>query len=412
MSVDHRASATGAEWLARMRWGALTIQATAILIATELLGVSLPVAPMWSLVAVGVVSNLWLASRKADAGHLGAFLVLDVALLSGMLYLSGGPTNPFSIIYVVYIAMSAVMLAPAWTWTIAGLSILSFAALFVVHVPSEHLGHAGHGGGFQTHLYGMFIALVLAVALITYFVSQLSVELRRRERALAEAEERTHRWGKLASIATLAAGAAHELGTPLGTIAVAAKEMERQARTLPGGDALVEDAALIRAELERCRRVLDRMASVGGENVGETLSSLPIESMIAEVSERLSPAQAERWVTSTEVESIEAPATALVQMVENIARNGFDACDQGRVSLHVRQLDRAVELCFVDEGQGMDEQAIRRAAEPFFTTKRKADRMGLGLFLARTLVDSLGGRLTIESARERGTTVRVVLPQG
>lgn len=395
-----------------MRWGALAIQATAILIATELLGVSLPVAPMWSLVAVGVVSNLWLASRKADAGHLGAFLVLDVALLSGMLYLSGGPTNPFSIIYVVYIAMSAVMLAPAWTWTIAGLSILSFAALFVVHVPSEHLGHAGHGGGFQTHLYGMFIALVLAVALITYFVSQLSVELRRRERALAEAEERTHRWGKLASIATLAAGAAHELGTPLGTIAVAAKEMERQARTLPGGDALVEDAALIRAELERCRRVLDRMASVGGENVGETLSSLPIESMIAEVSERLSPAQAERWVTSTEVESIEAPATALVQMVENIARNGFDACDQGRVSLHVRQLDRAVELCFVDEGQGMDEQAIRRAAEPFFTTKRKADRMGLGLFLARTLVDSLGGRLTIESARERGTTVRVVLPQG
>lgn len=395
-----------------MRWGALAIQAAAILIATELLGVALPVLPMWSLVAVGVVSNLWLASRKVFAGQLGAFLVLDVALLSGMLYLSGGPTNPFSIIYVVYIAMSAVMLAPAWTWTIAGLSILSFAALFVVHVPSEHLGHAGHGGGFQTHLYGMFIALVLAVALITYFVSQLSVELRRRERALAEAEERTHRWGKLASIATLAAGAAHELGTPLGTIAVAAKEMERQARTLPGGDALVEDAGLIRAELERCRRVLDRMASVGGENVGETLSSLPIESMIAEVRERLSPAQAERWVTSTEVESIEAPATALVQMVENIARNGFDACDQGRVSLHVRQLDRAVELCFVDEGQGMDEQAIRRAAEPFFTTKNKADRMGLGLFLARTLVDSLGGRLTIESARERGTTIRVVLPQG
>ncbi len=395
-----------------MRWGALAIQAAAILIATELLGVNLPVFPMWSLVAVGVVSNLWLASRKADAGHTGAFLVLDVALLSGMLYLSGGPTNPFSIIYVVYIAMSAVMLAPAWTWTIAGLSILSFATLFIVHVPSEHLGHAGHGGGFQTHLYGMFIALVLAVALITYFVSQLSVELRRRERALAEAEERTHRWGKLASIATLAAGAAHELGTPLGTIAVAAKEMERQARTLPGGDALVEDAGLIRAELERCRRVLDRMASVGGENVGETLSSLPIESVIAEVRERLSPAQAERWVTSTEVESIEAPATALVQMVENIARNGFDACDQGSVSLHVRQLDRAVELCFVDEGQGMDEQSIRRAAEPFYTTKNEADRMGLGLFLARTLVDSLGGRLTIESARERGTTIRVVLPQG
>jgi two-component system sensor histidine kinase RegB len=258
----------------------------------------------------------------------------------------------------------------------------------------------------------MFIALVLAVALITYFVSQLSVELRNRERALAEAEERTHRWGKLASIATLAAGAAHELGTPLGTIAVAAKEMERQARTLAGGETLVEDAALIRDELERCRRVLDRMASAGGEHVGEALSSVSVEAMFEEVRSRLSSEQAERWVTSTEVETIEAPGTALLQMVENIARNGFDACDAGRVSLHVRQIDRAVELCFVDEGHGMDEQAMRRATEPFFTTKNTADRMGLGLFLARTLVDSLEGRLSIESASDRGTTIRVMLPQG
>jgi len=394
-----------------MRWGALAIQAAAILIAAEGLGVALPLVPMWSLVAVGALSNVWLASRKADAGHLGAFLVLDVALLSGLLYLSGGPTNPFSVIYVVYIAMSAVMLAPTWTWTIAGLSIVSFATLFVAHVPSEHLGHAEQSGGFQAHLYGMFIALVLAVALITYFVSQLSLELRRRERALAEAEERTHRWGKLASIATLAAGAAHELGTPLGTIAVAAKEMERQARKVPGCEGLVEDAKLIREELERCRLVLGRMAAAGGEHVGEALSSISVEALFAQVRARLSPEQSERWVTSTEVAYVEAPGAALVQMVENIARNGFDACDTGRISLEVRTVDRGIELCFVDEGKGMDELAVARATEPFFTTKSTGDRMGLGLFLARTLVDSLHGQLTIESASGRGTTIRVVLPQ-
>ena len=394
-----------------MRWGALAIQAAAILIATEGLGVALPIAPMWSLVALGALSNIWLASRKADAGHLGAFLVLDVVLLSVLLYLSGGPTNTFSIIYVVYNAMSAVMLTPTWTWTIAGLSIVSFATLFVAHVPSEHLGHAGHSGGFQTHLYGMFIALVLAVALITYFVSQLSLELRRRERALAEAEERTHRWGKLASIATLAAGAAHELGTPLGTIAVAAKEMERQARKVAGAEGLVEDAELIREELERCRLVLDRMAVAGGEHVGEALSSVSVAALFEEVRARLSPAQAERWVTTTEVATIEAPEDALVQMVENISRNGFDACDAGRVSLEVRKVNHGVELRFVDEGHGMDAQAVQRATEPFFTTKNTADRMGLGLFLARTLVDSLGGRLMIDSASGRGTTIRVVLPQ-
>lgn len=411
MTTETRPSAAGAEWLARMRWGALAIVAASIVVATQALGVELPVVPMWSLVAVGAASNAWLASRKGQAGHLGAFLILDVVLLTALLYFSGGPTNPFSIIYVVYIAMSAVMLAPKWTWAIAGLSVVSFAGLFVFEAADPHLGHAGHGDGFQGHLYGMFIALVLAVALITYFVSQLSLELRRRERALAEAEERTHRWGKLASIATLAAGAAHELGTPLGTIAVAAKEMERQASRIPGAAGLLDDAKLIREELERCRVVLDRMATSGGEHVGEAITSISVEDLFAEVRGRLDPEQASRWETRSSVEAIKAPREALVQMAENITRNGFDACEQGRVSLEVSRREDLVELSFADEGHGMDEEAVKRATDPFFTTKRVGDRMGLGLFLARTLVDSLGGELLIESATDRGTTIRVVLPE-
>jgi len=411
VTSEARPSAAGAEWLARMRWGALAIVAASILVATQVLGVELPVAQMWSLVAVGVASNAWLVSRKEHAGHLGAFLILDVVLLTALLYFSGGPTNPFSIIYVVYIAMSAVMLAPKWTWAIAGLSVVSFAALFVFQASDPHLGHAGHGEGFQGHLYGMFIALVLAVALITYFVSQLSLELRRRERALAEAQERTHRWGKLASIATLAAGAAHELGTPLGTIAVAANEMERQAKRIPGADALLDDAVLIREELERCRVVLDRMAAAGGEHVGEAITSISVDELFAEVRSRLDPGQASRWRAESTVETIQAPREALLQMAENITRNGFDACERGRVSLDVSRRGDAVELCFVDEGHGMDEDAVKRATDPFFTTKQAGDRMGLGLFLARTLVDSLSGELQIESATNRGTTIRVVLPQ-
>ena len=411
MTSEARPSAAGAQWLARMRWGALAIVAASILVATQVLDVALPVAPMWSLVVVGVASNAWLASRKEQAGHLGAFLILDVVLLTALLYFSGGPTNPFSIIYVVYIAMSAVMLAPKWTWAIAGLSVVSFALLFVFQASDPHLGHGGHGEGFQGHLYGMFIALVLAVALITYFVSQLSLELRRRERALAEAEERTHRWGKLASIATLAAGAAHELGTPLGTIAVAANEMERQAKRIPGAEGLLDDAVLIREELERCRVVLDQMAAAGGEHVGEAVTSLSVEAMFTTVRSRLDEEQAARWHAQSSVETIYAPRDALVQMVENIARNGFDACARGRVSLDVSRHGDAVELCFVDEGRGMDEEAVKRATDPFFTTKQAGDRMGLGLFLARTLVDSLSGELHIESTTGRGTTIRVVLPQ-
>jgi two-component system sensor histidine kinase RegB len=98
-------------------------------------------------------------------------------------------------------------------------------------------------------------------------------------------------------------------------------------------------------------------------------------------------------------------------MVENIARNGFDACSRGRVALRVRPVEAGVELRFEDEGDGMDEQTVKRATEPFFTTKHNGDRMGLGLFLARTLVDSLGGRLTVESETGRGTTICAVLPR-
>jgi two-component system sensor histidine kinase RegB len=192
---------------------------------------------------------------------------------------------------------------------------------------------------------------------------------------------------------------------------VAAKEIERRAGRVQDGEALVQDAELIREELERCRAVLDRMSAAGGQHVGETLRALPVETLFEEVRSRLSDEQARRWETHSEVASLEVPREAFVQMIENVARNGFDACEEGRVSLHIASRDGVVELVFADEGCGMSEETLKRATDPFFTTKSAADRMGLGLFLARTLVDSLGGDFEIDSAIGRGTTIRIALPQ-
>ena len=153
------------------------------------------------------------------------------------------------------------------------------------------------------------------------------------------------------------------------------------------------------------------MAAAGGEHVGEAVTSISVEGIFEDVRKQLGPELAGRWQTRTEVARIEAPRQALVQMVENIARNGFDACKEGLVSLEVRPSGDAVELCFVDEGQGMSPEVVERATDPFFTTKNAGDRMGLGLFLGRALVDSLGGQLLIESAMDEGTTIRVILPQ-
>jgi two-component system sensor histidine kinase RegB len=187
--------------------------------------------------------------------------------------------------------------------------------------------------------------------------------------------------------------------------------MEREAEKLPGGEGLRQDAELIREELERCRLVLDRMAAAGGEHVGEALSIVPVDELVDEVRSRLGEDRGARWAVTSNVDAIEAPREALVQMVENIARNGFDACETGQVALAIASADGSVELRFSDEGRGMDPDVLRRATDPFFTTKDSDDRMGLGLFLARTLVDSLGGRLTIDSESGRGTTIVAVLPQ-
>ena len=401
---------TRTQWLSRMRWGALLAQAVAILFAQLLLEVPLPISWMWTVVGIGAASNLWLLRRQDDISAIGAFLVLDVLLLTALLYLSGGPTNPFSVIYLVYIALSAVMLSTLWTWSIAALSVASFAWLFYFHLPSPELSHHEHGD-FRGHLYGMFVAFVLASLLTAYFVGRLSREVRERERALAEAQERARRWGKLASIATLAAGAAHELGTPLGTIAIAAGEMKRRLQAEQASDALLSDADLIREEVQRCRAVLDQMSLAGGEPSGEAPTAIPVEELFESVRERLSPEQAARWKTSSEIRSLRAPRQALVQMVENLVRNGFDACAEGRVALEVSERDGAVELVFTDEGHGMDAETLARATEPFFTTKGLDDRMGLGLFLANALVDSLEGTLSIESVPAQGSTLRVILPQ-
>ena len=393
-----------------MRWGALLAQAVAILFAKLVLEVPLPMFWMWVLVALGAASNLWLVRHAEEGPSIGAFLVLDVLLLTGLLFLSGGPTNPFSVIYLVYIALSAVMLSTRWTWSIAALSVASFAWLFYFHLPSPEMGHHEHGG-FAGHLYGMFVAFVLASVLTAYFVDRLAREVRERERALAEAQERARRWGKLASIATLAAGAAHELGTPLGTIAIAAGEMRRRLEAESAPDALLADADLIRDEVQRCRRVLDQIAMAGGEPSGEAPSAIPVEELFAAVRQRLSPEQASRWETSSELSSGRGPRQALIQMVANLARNGFDACAQGRGALELRRREGGVELLFTDEGKGMDSETLARATEPFFTTKGVDDRMGLGLFLANALADSLDGMLRIESTHGRGSTVRVILPQ-
>ena len=203
------------DWLIRLRWGAAAGQLLTIGAAQALFG-GLPLPRLLALVAVSIASNAVLAlgrRRLADPRTLcGGALTLDTLLLTGLLLASGGASNPFSVLYLVYIALAAVVLRARWTWFLAGLSVVCYGLLFAAGRGAS--AHAAHGADdLGAHLQGMWVAFTVAAVLTAYFVVKLSTALERREEAMAEMRDRAARHERLAAVTTLAAGAAHELGT-------------------------------------------------------------------------------------------------------------------------------------------------------------------------------------------------------
>ena len=338
-------------------------------------------------------------------------MALDVLLLTGLLYFTGGPFNPFSFLYLVHIALAAVVLRPRATWALAGLSLLCSGILFVDHRPLPLAG-LDHDAQMHVHLRGMWVALGVATGFIVYFLMRVMRALAERDAELAEARHLAARQEKLASLATLAAGAAHELATPLATIAVTAKEVERQLAAVPPS-AMSEDISLIRAQVERCRDILDRMAAGAGESAGEGPREVSVAEVVtASVAELGSEVPLRVAIEpGLEARRLRLPPRALSQALRGLLQNALDASPEG-MEIRLEANERAGWLQFViqDRGTGMPAEVLARVGEPFFTTKPPGRGMGLGLFLARALVERLDGRLQIQSAPGQGTTATVSLP--
>ncbi len=407
-------------WLVRFRWITAVMQAATILGAVWVLEDELPLVPLFALVAIGALSNLFLARRlrgggPATASLPGLMLGLDILLLTGLLYFSGGPSNPFTAIYLVHVTLAAVVMRGAWAWALGLLSTLGFGLLFFWHVPVESLSHMAHrGGGFSLHLLGMWLAFAVTATLIAAFVGRVTDALRQREAELTALRDLAARQTRLAALTTLAAGVAHELGTPLGTIAVAAKELQRAAERLGSdGFAVGQDAALIRQEADRCRRILDQMAGPAGSPPGEQPEPLAWEELASALRAALGPAEQARLdLRLPPGASGPVPREGLLRTLRALLGNAFEATSaQGRVSLSAEGTGGGWRIRIQDQGVGMSPEVLARAGEPFFTTKPPGGGMGLGLFLARTFAEELGGTLTLDSAQGRGTTVDLAWPE-
>jgi len=401
-------------WIAQLRDGMWIGETTLILVAYYLFHVALPLPWIFLPPTLMAASNLVLRrymQHFSDRSTLGLILALDTVCLTALLALSGGAANPFTLLFLVEITLSAVVLSKSWTWILGVFSILGFASLFWVHVRVPVFESHHEAAGFSVHLVGMWIAFAVGALLITIFIGRVSEALQRQEEETRQLQNRLAQHERLASVATLAAGAAHELGTPLATIAVVARELERNGNDASADGGVGDDARLIRAQVERCSQILRQM----GERT-EPAGEMPVLISLRELCDQLRnelPVAQQAFVEAEVACDVTAllPPTAFRQALSALVKNALEASPAGRhITLTADGEPGRVRFTIQDAGCGMSPETLNRIAEPFFTTKATGGGLGLGTFLARLFAERMNGSLTFESDLGTGTKAILELP--
>lgn len=425
--VDHSAQIT-LRTLVTARWvllGLLTVAGVTVTLLPEAVAPLLlwfPKAPEptrfglvllgWALVNVAT-HPLVLRRGRATRGLAGLHLLVDATVLTALLGLSGGATNPFTTVYLVPITL-ATQVSPRWTWVLAGYCLAGFAALFVL-VPLPGGASPGLDHHFAGHLRGMWVAFGVSGLLITTFVHRIALSLARQRHELGRLREQALQDRHLAALGTLAAGAAHELGTPLGSIHLLVGE-------LPHMSEQEREAAVttIQREVARCKTIVHRMASPALSVQALASDGGGPEWPLRALGEQAQAVARDGGVPLT-VEgpphdaALRQPREALEQIVRELVANAIDACrrrgdGKGAITVRLGRDGDDVHVEVRDEGVGMEPEAAANAFDPFWSTKSEGVGMGLGLYLARAQLRQLGGTLALESTPGRGTTLRMVLP--
>ncbi len=401
--------------LLQLRWFAILAQSLLIVLGVSYWDLKLALQPIGILILSLVISNLTVTKMNINSQNLcGAILLFDLVILTLMLHLTGGPANPFSVFYLVHVMLAAIMSDQRWTWGAVLVSSLGFAGLFwfessgesasMANMSMHHHGSDQNNEHFSLHLQGMWFAYTLSAIIIATFVSELT-KLFKSER------EKRLKGEQLIALAALAAGAAHEIGNPLGTIRLITSDLEDFLTKQYPKTELLEDIALINDELSRARNVVNRMASSAGELNGESILPFKPQTFFNDLLIQFKNDQnIELTLTDHLPTYLTWPKEACTQIFVQLLRNACQASPkQGLIKLSVSSKTQSIIIRITDQGQGMSNEVLARAGEPFFTT-RTHDGMGLGLFIAKSLIERLQGSFTLSSQPNIGTTVEVSLP--
>jgi two-component system, sensor histidine kinase RegB len=400
-------------WLVRLRWLAVFAQAVTLAFVFHLLDGLGPIAVWVGTMLLLVAANLGSIGRLAlrdevPPGTILTHLLVDVAALTTFFFIGDGPANPFTPLYLIHVAMGAVMLPSRLAAILAGTVLAAYSLLFVHSLP---LRYENHSLPAETLVgLGRWLSFVITSMSVSAFVVGLSGTMRRGREQLLQAWDRTARTDRLRSVGTLAAGAAHELNTPLSTMALRLRRLRRR-HSDPDTEA---DVDAIEDQLDRCASIVDRLLVGAGDPTASDIERRPIARMVAEAVRmwaKGSPVNVRIDDRSNGVE-VELPDVAFEQALINLLENAREAQEangaQAPLDLSIFSEAGAVVVELADSGVGLPENA-QQMGEPFFTTK--ATGTGLGVFVARAVADGAGGGLQFRPREGTGAVARWWFPE-
>jgi two-component system sensor histidine kinase RegB len=402
--------------LKRLFWlrnASIAGQMAAVVVASSALAIELPLLPLGLIIAALVCANsitAWQLGRARLASDIEIFgqLCVDVVLLTAALYLTGGATNPFVSLYLLPLTIAATALSMRYTWAMAALTVTAYTLLLFWYQPIGQ-DHSHHSYEFGLHVLGMWFNFIVSAVLIAFFVTRMAESLRARDRELASARERALRDQQLVMLGTFATGAAHELGTPLSTMAVIAKDLQEEHA---GDRELARDLQTLRNQLDACKTILTGLVGRTGHARAENARAVGLRDLIDEASNRWRVLRPEsqllvRYAASGELPSVVSEDT-MVQALVSLLNNAADASPE-RVELLCIWSKKEVTLEIRDKGHGLTENARHLAGRVAYTEK-PGRGLGLGLLLAKATVERLGGRMELRNREEGGAATRVTLP--
>src|SRR5215218_6080483 len=421
-SLTHHARHLRLDTLVRLRWLAIAGQAAAVAGVRFGLGFPLPFALCFLVISASIWVNLLLriqypASHRLSDNIATALLAFDILQLAGLLYLTGGLENPFAMLFLAPVLISATALTPERTLGLGLMAIGCATLLVLTHKPLPWYPGQSFTLPFL-YVTGIWAAIVLGAAFTGIYAWRVAEEARQLAQALAATELVLAREQHLSQLDGLAAAAAHELGTPLATIALVAKELDH---ALPKEGPVADDLKLLREQVERCRGILAKLTSLDQEEPA-FLGTMTISHLLEEVVE---PQRTPEIAIKVEAggdgpEPVCRRSPGLLYGLANILDNAVDFA-AGAVEVEARWSADEVRLKIADDGPGFAPEVLLRAGEPYVTTRgpgkgasdEEAGGFGLGLFIAKTLIERSGAELFLANAPAGagGAVVRIVWPR-